>query len=125
MLKNTPEHGIIYDRGYLLCFAENSADAPIHITGFSSIWSYVLIAKNLNFSFMERIGKMIVLVGVLVVVAGLIVWLLGDKLRFLGRLPGDISIERENYKIYFPITTMIFVSVLLTLIMWVIQRLGR
>lgn len=74
---------------------------------------------------MERIGKMIVLIGSLIVIAGLIVWLLGDKLRFLGNLPGDIRIERENYRIYIPITTMILVSVVLTLILWVVQRFGR
>ncbi|WP_245705454.1 DUF2905 domain-containing protein [Chitinophaga filiformis] len=62
------------------------------------------------------------LIGALLIIAGLLVWLLGDKLRFLGRLPGDIRIERENYRIYIPITTMILVSVVLTLISWVIQR---
>jgi len=62
------------------------------------------------------------LIGALIVVAGLIVWILGDKLRFLGRLPGDIRIERDNYRIYIPITTMLLVSVVLTLISWVIQR---
>lgn len=71
---------------------------------------------------MERIGKTIMLIGALIVVAGLIVWILGDKLRFLGRLPGDIRIERDNYRIYIPITTMLLVSVVLTLISWVIQR---
>lgn len=74
---------------------------------------------------MERIGKSIVLIGILIVIAGLIIWFLGDKLRFLGRLPGDISIEKENYRIYIPITTMILVSIVLTLIMWLIQRFGR
>lgn len=74
---------------------------------------------------MERVGKMIVLIGMLIVVAGIAIWLLGDKLRFLGHLPGDIRIERENYRIYIPITTMILVSAVLTLILRVIQRLGR
>ena len=71
---------------------------------------------------MERIGKTIVLIGALILIAGLVVWFLGDKLRFLGRLPGDIRIERDNFRIYIPITTMILLSVLLTLISWVIQR---
>ncbi|MCF6407319.1 DUF2905 domain-containing protein [Chitinophaga filiformis] len=74
---------------------------------------------------MERIGKTIVLIGVIILVVGLIVWFLGDKLRFLGHLPGDIKIERENYRIYIPVTTMILVSVVLTLILWVIQRFVR
>lgn len=71
---------------------------------------------------MERLGKTVVLIGALILVAGLIIWFLGDKLRFLGNLPGDIRIERENYRIYIPVTTMILVSIVLTLIMWVIQR---
>jgi len=71
---------------------------------------------------MERIGKTIVLIGALILIAGLIIWFLGDKLRFLGNLPGDIRIERENYRIYIPVTTMILLSVVLTFIMWVVQR---
>lgn len=74
---------------------------------------------------MERLGKGIVLIGVFIVIAGIIVWLLGDKLRFLGRLPGDIRIERENVRIYIPITTMLLISILISAIMWLIQRLGR
>lgn len=74
---------------------------------------------------MERIGKMIMLIGGLILIAGLIIWLLGDKLRFLGHLPGDISIERENYRIYIPVTTMILVSIVLTLVSWIIQRFLR
>ncbi len=74
---------------------------------------------------MERVGKTVVLIGIVIVVAGLLIWLLGDKLRFLGRLPGDIRIEKENYQVYIPITTMILVSVVFTLIMWLVQRFGR
>jgi hypothetical protein len=74
---------------------------------------------------MERIGKIIVVIGIVMVVAGLVVWFFGDKLRFLGRLPGDIRIEKENYRIYIPITTMILLSALLSLVLWIIQRLGK
>jgi uncharacterized membrane protein len=71
---------------------------------------------------MERLGKTVVVLGIVVVVIGLVIWLLGDKLRWLGRLPGDIRMERENVKVFIPITTMILVSVVLSLIMWLIQR---
>ncbi len=74
---------------------------------------------------MERLGKIIVLIGIVTVVAGLAVWFFGDKLRFLGRLPGDIRIEKENYRIYIPITTMVLLSVLLSLVLWIIQRWGK
>ena len=65
------------------------------------------------------------LVGVAIVIAGLIVWLLGDKLRFIGRLPGDIRIDRDNVKVFIPITTMLLVSIFLSLIMWLVQKMGR
>jgi hypothetical protein len=71
---------------------------------------------------MERTGKAIVIAGLCIVLAGIVVWLAGDKLRFLGRLPGDIRYETANAKVYIPITTMILLSILLSLVMWVIQK---
>ena len=71
---------------------------------------------------MERLGKSVIIIGLIVIVAGMVIWLFGDKLRFLGRLPGDIRIERENFKVYIPVTTMILASVALSLILWLIQR---
>ena len=65
------------------------------------------------------------LIGLAVVVAGLIVWLLGDKLRFLGRLPGDIRYESGNTRVFIPITTMIIISMIGSLIFWLIQKFGR
>ena len=74
---------------------------------------------------MEKQGKVIMLIGLAVVVAGLIVWLLGDKLRFLGRLPGDIRYESGNTRVFIPITTMIIISMIGSLIFWLIQKFGR
>ncbi|HXS36244.1 MAG TPA: DUF2905 domain-containing protein [Flavipsychrobacter sp.] len=74
---------------------------------------------------MERLGKMVIIGGAAIVVIGIIIWLLGDKLRFLGRLLGDIRIERENVRVYIPITTMILISVLLSAILWLIQKIIR
>ena len=71
---------------------------------------------------MERLGKSVIIIGLIVIVAGIVIWLFGDKLRFLGRLPGDIRIERENFKVYIPVTTMILAIVALSLILWLIQR---
>lgn len=61
-------------------------------------------------------GKYIIGFGIVVVVVGLIVYFFHDRLHWLGRLPGDIRIERENFRFYFPITTMILISGILTLI---------
>lgn len=67
-------------------------------------------------------GKWIIVAGVLVVIAGIIVYFFHDRLNWIGRLPGDIRIERENFRFYFPITTMIIFSILLTVIIQVVKR---
>lgn len=66
---------------------------------------------------------MLVLAGILLAVAGLIIWFAGDKLNWIGHLPGDIRIEKEHFRFYFPITTMIIISILLTLIIRIIRKL--
>ncbi len=67
-------------------------------------------------------GKYLILAGLtLIVVGGL--WLLADRLGVSpGRLPGDIVIERENFRLYLPIATSLVVSVLLSLILWFFGR---
>ncbi len=67
-------------------------------------------------------GKWIITAGVFIVVAGVIVYFFHDRLNWIGRLPGDIRIEKENFRFYFPITTMIIFSVLLTVIIQLIRR---
>ncbi len=67
-------------------------------------------------------GKWIIVAGVFIVVAGVIVYFFHDKLNWIGRLPGDIRVEKENFRFYFPITTMLIFSVLLTVIIQVIRR---
>ncbi|MDQ6755394.1 MAG: DUF2905 domain-containing protein, partial [Bacteroidota bacterium] len=52
-------------------------------------------------------GKYIILIGAIIIIAGVIIYFFHDKLNWLGKLPGDIRIEKENFKFYFPITTMI------------------
>ncbi|MBN1340838.1 MAG: DUF2905 domain-containing protein [Bacteroidales bacterium] len=72
---------------------------------------------------MPQLGKYIIIAGILIVIAGLILYFFGDKLGWLGRLPGDIRIERENFRFYIPITTMILLSVLISILLWIIRRL--
>ncbi len=71
---------------------------------------------------MQPIGKILIITGILIVIAGVVVYFAGDKLSWLGRLPGDIRIEKENVKFYFPITTMILVSVVLSAIIAIIKK---
>jgi uncharacterized membrane protein HdeD (DUF308 family) len=66
-----------------------------------------------------------------VVIAGLIiagigvVWLFAPSTPWLGRLPGDISVEGENFKFYFPVVTCIVISVALTGIIWLVRFFSR
>ena len=71
----------------------------------------------------SQAGKYIMLVGVAIVIVGVIIYFFHDKLHWIGRLPGDIRVEKENFRFYFPITTMIIFSVLLTVIVSLVRRL--
>jgi hypothetical protein len=70
----------------------------------------------------QQTGKYLIFLGVIVVVIGAVVYFFGNKLHWIGRLPGDIRIERENFRFYFPITTMILFSVLLTVVVNLLRR---
>jgi len=65
---------------------------------------------------MEQIGRVLILFGGLLLFLGLVLILVG-RIPFLGRLPGDIFIQRDNITIYVPLVTMILLSILLTLIL--------
>ena len=67
-------------------------------------------------------GKMIVIIGAVIMVIGLVVWLAGDKFSWFGHLPGDIRIERKNMRFYAPITSMILLSIVLSLLLWVCRK---
>ena len=67
-------------------------------------------------------GKWIIGIGVLIIFIDVIVYFFHDKLNWIGRLPGDIRIEKENFRFYFPIVTMILFSLLGTLIIWLIRK---
>jgi Zn-dependent protease with chaperone function len=64
---------------------------------------------------MDSLGKMLILFGVILALLGGLL-LLAGKISFLGRLPGDIVIRREHWSFYFPLTTSIVISILLTLL---------
>jgi len=60
------------------------------------------------------LGKLLILLGVLIIVIGLLL-LVGEKIPWVGKLPGDIIIKRERFTFYFPIATSILISIILTL----------
>jgi len=63
-----------------------------------------------------EIGKLLIIVGGLILVVGLFLTL-GFRIPYLGKLPGDISIDRGNVHIYFPIVTCLLLSLLLTIVL--------
>ena len=70
---------------------------------------------------MPGLGRTLIIFGLLIAALGLLLTLAG-KLPWLGRLPGDISIRRENFTFYFPLATSIILSLLLTLLFWLFRR---
>jgi uncharacterized membrane protein len=66
-------------------------------------------------------GIFVIVIGIVIVVGGLL--LLSGSLSWLGRLPGDIRVEREHVRVYIPIVTMVLISVIVSAILWAIRRL--
>lgn len=73
---------------------------------------------------MNHPGWSLIVVGILIIGIGL-VWLVAPSIPWLGKLPGDIAIERENFQFYFPVMTCIVLSVALSGIMWVLRFFSR
>ena len=73
---------------------------------------------------MQHPAWALVIVGVLIAVIGL-VWLLAPSIPWLGKLLGDIAIERGNFRFYFPLATCVLLSLVLTALMWLVQYFKR
>ena len=70
---------------------------------------------------MAGLGKTLIYLGLVLVVVG-IVGILAGKVTWLGRLPGDITIQRENFSFYFPLATCILISVIVSLVLYFLRR---
>ncbi len=72
---------------------------------------------------MVPLGRLLIVVGVVFVVLGIVISYSGffSFLR-LGRLPGDISVKRDNFSLYFPLTTSILLSLVITLVLYLIKK---
>ena len=70
---------------------------------------------------LSAFGKILILLGIVMIVVGGL-FLFGSKIPFIGRLPGDIAIQRKNFSFYFPITTSIIISIILSFIMWLLSK---
>lgn len=67
------------------------------------------------------LGRTLIIIGAVIVIAGLILTF-APKVPFLGRLPGDIYIKRDNFVLYFPLATSIIISIILSLILYFFTR---
>jgi hypothetical protein len=70
---------------------------------------------------MPAMGKILIVIGIILTVVGL-AFLFADKIPFPGKLPGDIYIKKERLTFYFPITTSIIISIILTIIFWIFRK---
>ena len=77
-------------------------------------------SRNL-LSVVRELGKFVVVIGVITTLVGLVMWS-GFAPKWLGRLPGDIRIEREHSAFYFPIVTCIILSIVLSLLLSIFRR---
>jgi hypothetical protein len=78
-------------------------------------------AVAVRVSGVQDLGRMLVVLGVVIALVGVVLMLAG-RIPGLGRLPGDISVQRGNWTFYFPLGTSIVLSLLLTLVLWLIGR---
>ena len=69
-------------------------------------------------------GKMLILAGIVITGVGFLM-MYSDKIPYLGRLPGDISVKKENFQLYIPITTSILISAVVSIILWCISLLNK
>ncbi|MBU0579639.1 MAG: DUF2905 domain-containing protein [Candidatus Margulisbacteria bacterium] len=70
---------------------------------------------------MSSFAKIFIILGSIFLLIGLILFFF-DKIPYFGKLPGDILIKKKNFTLYFPITTMILLSIILSIIMWFIRK---
>jgi hypothetical protein len=67
------------------------------------------------------IGRLLIILGLVLLIAGLLISV-GGKFFGFGRMPGDIVIRRNNLTFYFPVVTSILLSIILTFVMWLLNR---
>lgn len=70
---------------------------------------------------MQELGKLLLLLGLILAGAGIYLWKLADKLP-LGRLPGDIVIQKPGFSFYFPLGTCLLLSLLVSGLLWLLRR---
>jgi len=67
------------------------------------------------------LGKMLILLGALIIIIGVLL-LVGEKIPWAGKLPGDIIVKKEKFTFYFPLTTSILISIILSFLFWIFRK---
>ena len=67
-------------------------------------------------------GKILIFIGLIIFIVGVVMYVLGNNIGGFGNLYGDIKIIQSNYKFYFPITSMLLISIILTIIINIVSR---
>jgi uncharacterized membrane protein len=71
---------------------------------------------------MEQTGKMLIIIGAIIILLGVVIVFSGNKISWFGHLPGDIRIKKDNFKFYAPLASMLLVSIILTILIWIIRK---
>ncbi|MCL5030651.1 MAG: DUF2905 domain-containing protein [Bacteroidetes bacterium] len=69
----------------------------------------------------QHVGRFLIFAGIIIIILGLF-FLFGDKIPFIGKLPGDIYIKKKNFTFYFPIVTSIILSLVISLILYLFRK---
>jgi hypothetical protein len=70
----------------------------------------------------SQTGKWIIIAGIIIIIIGILIYFFYDKLNWLGRLPDDIRIEKDNFRFYFPVVTMIIISIVVTVLINIFKK---
>ncbi|MCX8030051.1 MAG: DUF2905 domain-containing protein [Thermodesulfovibrionales bacterium] len=70
---------------------------------------------------LEHFGKLLIVIGLVIILIGAF-FLLSGKISWIGKLPGDILIQKKNFTFYFPLATSIIISIILSLLIWLFSR---
>ncbi len=69
----------------------------------------------------QYFGKIFIYLGLVLIIIG-VLFIIGPKIPYIGRLPGDIYIKRENFVFYFPLATSIIISIIISLFLWLFRK---
>ncbi len=70
---------------------------------------------------LQNLGKILVFMGIFIAVVGALL-IFGNKIPLVGRLPGDILIQKKNFTFYFPITTLVIINLIILLVIYLVKK---